>query len=210
MALKIGMRRNTLSQISTTLLPMKLRVASPIRKMISNVRMVPSPGMRKPNSTSGCQRAGNSSSDWSMVLMMRFKTHSVIARGSRISRPVMKYLRMACSVGNWSGGVCSRCRRRGRGRCGGRRRIILCGRFVICWLAAGILEVRGVPAGALELEAGRRHLLAKTGLAARGAIGQHRVGHPLQHVLGEIAFNTAVGIDRHRTLPAEIVQNPAL
>src|SRR5450830_2001791 len=88
------MRVSRPSHSDTTWRPMKLRVARPVMKMISSVRMVPRPGIWKPTSASGRQLSGSSSSDWSMVPMIRLSTHSVIASGTRISRPVMKYLRM--------------------------------------------------------------------------------------------------------------------
>src|SRR5947209_4308729 len=62
------------------------------------VRMVPRPGMSKPIRVRGCQRSGTNSSDWSIVLMTRFSTQAVMASGTRISNPVMKYLRMDLSV----------------------------------------------------------------------------------------------------------------
>src|SRR5438046_5378892 len=42
------------------------------------------------------------------------------------------------------------------------------------------LEVRRVPAGALQLKARRAQLLAVFGLAARRADGERRIGHLLQ------------------------------
>src|SRR5450830_1863550 len=88
------MRVSRPSHSDTTWRPMKLRVARPVMKMISSVRMVPRPGIWKPTSASGRQLSGSSSSDWSMVPMIRLSTHTVMASGTRISRPVMKYLRM--------------------------------------------------------------------------------------------------------------------
>jgi len=58
------------------------------------VSKVPRPGISKPIRVRGCQRSGTNSRDWSMVLITRFSTQAVIARGTRISKPVMKYLRI--------------------------------------------------------------------------------------------------------------------
>jgi hypothetical protein len=62
--------------------------------MISSVRIVPRPGISKPNSASGRHATGSNNNDLSIVPTIRFSTHSVITRGTRIRRPVTKYLRM--------------------------------------------------------------------------------------------------------------------
>src|SRR5471032_2152571 len=60
--------------------------------------------MSKPMRVRGCQRSGTNSGDWSMVLITRFSTQAVIASGTRISNPVIKYLRIElsflCQVAN--------------------------------------------------------------------------------------------------------------
>ena len=67
---------------------MKFCVASPTTKMNASVSTAPIPGRWKPSIRSGCHDSGNRSKVWSIVPMMRPSTHSVIASGTRTSRPV--------------------------------------------------------------------------------------------------------------------------
>src|SRR5882672_2355305 len=66
-----------------------------------------------------------------------------------------------------------------------------------------VLEVGGVPAATLELEAGSSDLLGKRGLAARGANRERRIGQFLHDVRAVPAGRTSVGVDRHDGLGRE-------
>src|SRR6187401_3355880 len=63
--------------------------------------------------------------------------------------------------------------------------------------AALALEIGGVPAASLQLEAGRGEHLRERGLAARGAHGQRRIAHLLQELLLVTATRATVLVDRH-------------
>src|SRR5262249_53055189 len=64
-------------------------------------------------------------------------------------------------------------------------------------LGALVLEVGGVPAASLELEAGGAQKLLKSRLAAHRALGERRFVHPLQELLLVPAGLTAIFVDRH-------------
>src|SRR5439155_3808115 len=129
--------------------------------------MAPSPGTWTPIQLSVCSATGSSSSDWSSVSKMNFSTQIVMIKGIQMSSPVMKYFftapetkrpgsrRAGWLVAVYSVSGASRLLRFGLGL--DLRFGLLFGRF---------LEVRGVPAGAFQLEAGRAEQLLKRRFAA--------------------------------------------
>src|SRR6185503_2813992 len=72
------------------------------------------------------------------------------------------------------------------------------GRGVAGFGLRAALEVGGVPAAALQLEARRRHHLGEGGLAATGAHRDRRVAHFLQEFLLVAAIGAPVLVDGHR------------
>ena len=98
-----------------------------------------------------------------------------------------------------------RCGDRGWGRWGSRIR----GSIRLCLAArsgfsatrrlgaAPISEVGYIPARTFELKSCCSDLLLKLRLATRWAIGQHRIGNLLQHVLGKSTGLAAIGVYRH-------------
>src|SRR5690606_30497283 len=135
----------------------------------------------------------------------------VSASGSQTSNPAMRYFfkggfRRAASMAGAraAAGAGSGRRAAGRTAVGGRGRggcgavALGVGRF---GGATTALEVGGVPARPLELEAGGGELLREALGAAGRAGGQHRVGDLLQHVFRVAAGSAAIGVDRHGLNP---------
>src|SRR6187401_218099 len=67
--------------------------------------------------------------------------------------------------------------------------------------AALALEIGGVPAASLQLEAGRGEHLREVGLAAGGAGREGGVAHLLQEFLLVAAARAAILVDRHSSSP---------
>src|ERR1044071_2832919 len=180
------MRFTTWFHRRTSWAPKKLVAKMPVSSTISSVRIAPSPGTWMPSQFSVCSRSGSSSSDWSSTSTTSFSTQMVMASGIQISSPVMKYFFMSrktngparagpdCgaaleSVGAGRGGRFLGFGLRfrlGFGLRVGLRLAALQVRLLVRRLLAGGLEVGGVPAAALELEAGGAPLLLIGLLAA--------------------------------------------
>ena len=56
--------------------------------------MTPNPGISACKKLKGRQVAGNSNNVLSIVDTMKLSTHNVMAKGTQINKPVMKYLRI--------------------------------------------------------------------------------------------------------------------
>src|SRR6266513_1566154 len=222
MELTTGMRCTTSFHICTSRAPRKLVVSRPVTKTMTRVKMAPSPGMWKPIQLSVCSATGSSSSDRSSTSKMNFSTQIVMISGIQMSSPVMKYFltapetkrpgsrRAGWLVGVYSVSGASRFLRLGFRfgfgfglgfgfRLGlgfglglGLRFGLLFGRF---------LEVRGVPAGAFQLEAGRAEQLLKRRFAAGRAPGERRLGGLLQDLFVVATVLEAVFVDRHGQKP---------
>src|SRR6267378_3048417 len=202
MELTTGMRCSTSFQSCTSRAPKKLVASRPVTKTMTRVKIAPSPGMWKPIQLSVCSATGSSSSDWSSVSKMNFSTQIVMISGIQISSPVMKYFltapetkrpgsrRAGWLVGVYSVSGASRLLRLGLGF--GLRFGLLFGRF---------LEVRGVPAGAFQLEAGRAEQLLKRRFAAGRALGERRLRGLLQELFLVATLLAAVFVDRHGQNP---------
>ena len=80
-----------------------------------------------------------------------------------------------------------------RGRCSSRLFGFLLSRF-----GAAALEIGGVPAATVELEAGRGKLLGKRSLAAFGAIGQIGLADLAHDFLLEATARALVIVDWHK------------
>src|SRR5256885_12829984 len=195
MKLTTGMRCSTPFHSCTSRAPRKLVASRPVTKTMTRVKMAPSPGTWTPIQLSVCSATGSSSSDWSSVSKMNFSTQIVMISGIQMSSPVMKYFftapetkrpgsrRAGWLVGVYSVSGASRLLRLGfrfgpgfvlRFGLGLELRFgLLFGRF---------LEVRGVPAGAFQLEAGRAEQLLKRRFAAGRALGEGRLGGLLQEL----------------------------
>src|SRR5262245_15156851 len=91
MVFTTGMRASTPSPRCTRRWPMIFAANRPLRNNTSNVRTTPRPGILNPSHVLGCNDSGSSSNVLSMVVTIRFKTHSVMTSGTQISKPVMKY-----------------------------------------------------------------------------------------------------------------------
>src|SRR5690606_18109653 len=87
------------------------------------------------------------------------------------------------------------------GCAGGRSARVGCGR--LGGSAAAVLEVGGIPATALELEAGCRDLLDVACRTASGAGGQWRITHLLDVFLLSATGSTAIFVDRHGNLRSQ-------
>src|SRR5882762_8698773 len=212
------MRCSTPFHSCTSRAPKKLVASRPVTKTMTRVKIAPSPGMWKPIQLSVCSATGSSSSDWSSVSKMNFSTQIVMISGIQMSSPVMKYFltapetkrpgsrRAGWLVGVYSVSGASRLLRLGFGfglgfgfrfgfrfglgfdlRCG-----LLFGRF---------LEVRGVPAGAFQLEAGRAEQLLKRRFAASRALGERRLRGLLQELFLVATLLAAIFVDRHGEIP---------
>src|SRR5882762_6461221 len=218
MELTTGMRRSTPFHSCTSRAPKKLVASRPVTKTMTRVKMAPSPGTWTPIQLSVCSATGSSSSDWSSVSKMNFSTQIVMISGIQISSPVMKYFltapetkrpgsrRAGWLVGVYSVSGASRLLRLGLRfsfRFGFRfglgfglgfdlRFGLLFGRF---------LEVRGVPAGAFQLEAGRAEQLLKRRFAAGRALGERRLRGLLQELFLVAALLAAIFVDWHGEIP---------
>src|SRR6476620_5324836 len=67
-------------------------------------------------------------------------------------------------------------------------------------LGALVLEVGGVPAATLQLEARRAQKLLEGRLAAYRALGERRLGDPLQELFLVAAGLAAIFVDRHAVI----------
>src|SRR2546430_13067033 len=133
---------------------------------------------------------------------MNFSTQIVMIKGIQMSSPVMKYFftapetkrpgsrRAGWLVAVYSVSGASRLLRFGLGL--DLRFGLLFGRF---------LEVRGVPAGAFQLEAGRAEQLLKRRFAAGRALGEGQLGGLLQELFLVATLLAAVFVDRHGQNP---------
>src|SRR5262245_17988251 len=66
-----------------------------------------------------------------------------------------------------------------------------------CGLRGAVLEIRGVPARAFQLEPGRADELVEAALAALRAIREWRVAHALHEFLLKSALSAAIFVDWH-------------
>src|SRR5256886_5213734 len=214
MKLTTGMRCSTPFHSCTSRAPKKLVASRPVTKTMTRVKMAPSPGTWTPIQLSVCSATGSSSSDWSSVSKMNFSTQIVMIKGIQMSSPVMKYFftapetkrpgsrRAGWLVGIYSVSGASRLLRLGLRlglRFGLRFGLGLELRFGL--LFGRFLEVRGVPAGAFQLEAGRAEQLLKRRFAAGRALGKRGFGGLLQKLLLVPTLRTAVFVDRHGQNP---------
>src|SRR2546425_2354690 len=195
MELTTGMRCSTLFHSCTSRAPKKLVASRPVTKTTTRVKMAPSPGMWTPSQLSVCSATGSSSSDWSSTSKMNFSTQIVMISGIQMSSPVMKYFLTAPET-----------KRPGSRRAGWRvglysvggagRRLLLGFRFSLRFslrfgfrfslgfgfFFCSLLEVRGVPAGALQLEARRAEQLLEGRFAAGRALAERRLRSLLQEL----------------------------
>ena len=184
----------------------------PVSSRPTPITSTPMPGTCRSFSMLACAEAGSSAcgADNSQANMpsiapsSHVSTQTVMATGVQTSKPASRYfftplptaahavcLRRAVSLRPpWAPLV-----RRGRGRGGGFGGLGLAAIGGCCRCAAA--EVRGVPAGPLQLETGGRELLDETRLRTHGAGLQHRLGDFLQDVLPVSAGLALVGVDRH-------------
>src|SRR5206468_4841745 len=217
MELTTGMRRSTAFHSCTSRAPRKLVASRPVTKTMTRVKMAPSPGTWTPIQLSVCSATGSSSSDWSSVSKMNFSTQIVMISGIQISSPVMKYFLTAPETkrpgsrrAGWLVAVYS---------VGGASRLLRLGfrfglGFGLCFglgfglgrlLLRGFLEVRGVPARAFQLEAGRTEQLLKRRFAAGRALGEGRLGGLLQELFLVATLLAAVFVDRHGQIPVAAI-----
>src|SRR5438309_7648402 len=196
MKLTTGMRCSTPFHSCTSRAPRKLVASRPVTKTMTRVKMAPSPGTWTPIQLSVCSATGSSSSDWSSTSKMNFSTQIVMISGIQISSPVMKYFltapetkRPGARRAGWLAGVYSVSGASRLLRLGFRFSFRFGFRFGLgfdlrCGLLFGrFLEVRGVPAGARHLEAGRAEQLLILLLSAGRAFGERRLGGVLQVLL---------------------------
>src|SRR5437016_2294477 len=221
MKLTTGMRCSTPFHSWTSRAPKKLVASRPVTKTMTRVKMAPSPGTWTPIQLSVCSATGSSSSDWSSVSKMNFSTQIVMISGIQISSPVMKYFLTAPETkrpgsrrAGWLVAVYS---------VGGASRLLRLGfrfglgfglGFGLCFglgfglgrlLLRGFLEVRGVPARAFQLEAGRTEQLLKRRFAAGRALGEGRLGDLLQELFLVATLLAAVFVDRHGQIPVAAI-----
>src|SRR5207249_170360 len=194
MKLTTGMRCSTAFHSCTSRAPRKLVASRPVAKTMTRVKMAPSPGTWTPIQLSVCSATGSSSSDWSSTSKMNFSTQIVMISGIQISSPVMKYFFTAPET-----------KRPGSRRAGwlvavysvsGASRLLRLGfrlgfrfgfRFGLGFGLGRLLfrrffEVRGVPAGAFQLEAGRAEQLLEGRFAAGRALAERRLRSFLQEL----------------------------
>src|SRR2546427_2397216 len=218
MKLTTGMRCSTPFHSCTSRAPKKLVASRPVTKTMTRVKMAPSPGTWTPIQLSVCSATGSSSSDWSSVSKMNFSTQIVMIKGIQMSSPVMKYFftagetkrpgsrRAGWLVAVYSVSGASRLLRLGF-RFGFRLGLGFGLRFGLGLdlrfglLFGRFLEVRGVPAGAFQLEAGRAEQLLKRRFAAGRALGERRLGGLLQELFLVATLLAAVFVDRHGQNP---------
>src|SRR5438093_5654854 len=217
MKLTTGMRCSTPFHSCTSRAPRKLVASRPVTKTMTRVKMAPSPGTWTPIQLSVCSATGSSSSDWSSVSKMNFSTQIVMIKGIQMSSPVMKYFLTAPETkrpgsrrAGWLVAVYS---------VGGASRLLRLGfrfglGFGLCFglgfglgrlLLRGFLEVRGVPARAFQLEAGRTEQLLKRRFAAGRALGEGRLGGLLQELFLVATLLAAVFVDRHGQIPVAAI-----
>src|SRR3989442_605387 len=206
MKLTTGMRCSTPFHSCTSRAPKKLVASRPVTKTMTRVKMAPSPGTWTPIQLSVCSATGSSSSVWSSVSKMNFSTQIVMISGIQISNPVMKYFftapetkRPGSRRAGWLVAVYSVSGASRLLRLGFRFGLGLDLRFGL--LFGRFLEVRGVPAGAFQLEAGRAEQLLKRRFAAGRALGKRGFGGLLQKLLLVPTLGTAVFVDRHGQNP---------
>ena len=82
-----GIRPNRCSHRSTTVRPIRLAPARPVRNTTSKTSSTRKPGRLNPNSDCGDRNAGTTLSS---VLINKAITQIVMTRGIQINRPVMK------------------------------------------------------------------------------------------------------------------------
>src|SRR6267143_773158 len=214
MELTTGMRCSTSFHSCTSRAPKKLVASRPVTKTVTRVKMAPSPGMWKPIQLSVCSATGSSSSDWSRMSKMNFSTQIVMISGIQMSSPVMKYFftapetkRPGSRRAGWLVGVYSVSGASRLLRLGFRFAFRFGFRFGLCFdlrfglLFGRFLEVRGVPAGAFQLEAGRAEQLLKRRFAAGRALGERRLRSLQQELFLMATLLTAVFVNRHDQNP---------
>src|SRR5881396_3615422 len=206
MKLTTGMRCSTPFHSCTSRAPRKLVASRPVTKTMTRVKMAPSPGTWTPIQLSVCSATGSSSSDWSSVSKMNFSTQIVMIKGIQMSSPVMKYFftapetkRPGSRRAGWLVAVYSVSGASRLLRFGLRFGLGLDLRFGL--LFGRFLEVRGVPAGAFQLEAGRAEQLLKRRFAVGRALGEGRLGGLLQELFLVATLLAAVFVDRHGQNP---------
>src|SRR6267142_7172089 len=218
MELTTGMRCSTPFQNCRGGAASKLVASRPVTKTMTRVKMAPSPGTWTPIQLSVCSATGSSSSDWSSTSKMNFSTQIVMISGIQISSPVMKYFltapetkrpgsrRAGWLVGAYSVSGASRLLRLGfrfsfrfSFRFGFRFGLGFNLRFGL--LLGRFLEVRGVPAGAFQVEAGRAEQLLKRRFAAGRALGERRLRGLLQELFLVATLLAAIFVDRHGQNP---------
>ena len=86
-----GMRPSRASHWSTIVRPIRLAAKMPVSSTTATTRTKRKPGMSTPNSDSDDRKPGTNPS---RVATSRPSTHTVMTRGTQISRPVMKYFLM--------------------------------------------------------------------------------------------------------------------
>src|SRR5882724_4162606 len=204
------MRCSTSFHSCTSRAPKKLVASRPVTKTMTRVKMAPSPGTWTPIQLSVCSATGSSSSDWSSTSKMNFSTQIVMISGIQISSPVMKYFLTAPETkrpgsrrAGWLVGVYS---------VSGAGRLLRLG-FRFCFrfgfrfslgfgfFFCSLLEVRGVPAGAFQLEAGRAEQLLEGRFAAGRALAERRLRSLLQELFLVATLLAAVFVDRHGQNP---------
>src|SRR5437667_6181074 len=222
MKLTTGMRCSTPFHSCTSRAPRKLVAISPHTKPITRVKRAPSPVTWTPIQLSVCSATDSSSSDWSSVSKMNFRTQIVMISGIQMSSPVMKYFftapetkrpgsrRAGWLVRVYSVSGASRLLRLGF-RFGFRLGLGFGLRFGLGLelrfglLFGRFLEVRGVPAGAFQLEAGRAEQLLKRRFAAGRALGEGRLGGLPQELFLVATLLAAVFVDRHGQIPVAAI-----
>src|SRR6266480_2440554 len=218
MKLTTGMRCSTAFHSRTSRAPRKLVASRPVTKTMTRVKMAPSPGTWTPIQLSVCSATGSSSSDWSSVSKMNFSTQIVMISGIQMSSPVMKYFftapetkrpgsrRAGWLVRVYSVGGAGRLLRLGfRFGLGFGLRFGLGLELRFGLLLGRFLEVRGVPAGAFQLEAGRAEQFLKRRFAAGRALGEGRLGGLLQELFLVATLLAAVFVDRHGQIPVAAI-----
>src|SRR5574343_111970 len=208
-----GMRFIILSHWRSHHWPKMLATNMPVTSITTTTDNTPKPGMLRSQtarfSSPGITALVAPSTDRKMpsnTPYSQVSTQMVTPMGSHTSKPVMKYWRrrrvmkwvLLKRCGSMAGAVAAAASRRG-GIAAGRRALTRRGGGGrrAARTAGAATEIGGVPARALELEAGSGQLLGKRGLAAGRAVGQRGVGDFLQNVLGMATGLTLVGVNGH-------------
>src|SRR5258707_1384146 len=216
------MRLSSWCHTVTSCAPKKLVAKTPVTNTTRTVRMAPSPGMCMPSQLSVRHSSGSSSSDWSSESKMAFSTQIVMISGIQMSSPVIRYFFTAPGTkkpGARRAGQGNGPRSAGRGghlvlRCGlgvrfrlafrfgfrlalrfGFRRALGRGGLLGRLLAA--LEIGGIPAAAIQLEARGAQLLAELRAAAGRALRDRPLRDFLEEILLVPALSAAVLVNRH-------------